>query len=621
MNGIYELRDRMEDGAIAGTSLLSENFRLKNAAKQLQPLAQASPVVKKLLTLTEDALNGSGETRPKALLDALALGEALAVTQAAIQVEGELKPLERLDSGEGFQIPYSSLAPLLEAFKGSGSGRFGVIQETMVNNPQLLRHFRLRSCLVQALGDSYSELANLVKRWLAAERDPAIIPLLKKNFNPQGKKDMARRIQVADEICGGEENDWYRQAAAEGSREVKEAAVTALRHKQENGSFLMDLLKTEKGSVNQAVLWTLSFMEGPETEGYWKYIEKKRPEEASEYLAESVGSKASQAMEKIIERELEELSLAGEKRKERRDRLKGLWLDARGKYTSRLLELYRFCAKEVPSLIPENFLLDSICRDPSPELRKLAEEKYEEDPESNIAPVFFLSLLHDSAQRVYSRFSPYLKPDRMLARLTKKGKNAVGLFEVLSRFSWDPGTKKYRMLWGYGYREEWKPPVQISYVMKENLAREWYPLLFNYSKRYSWKKGNRGYFGDFLPYDQMLIQLYCPDVPGLSQEYGQYFYKKALEQGVTEADVKMLKQWGWKEYKGLLATLKKKEKNINVWETAFVLRELPLEPKELGEELDRLIQSYGKEAVTGMGMLEKWRDELLQGVRPASLSL
>ena len=48
MNPIYELRGRLRAAAIAGTGLLSEDFRLKRAAEAMKPLEASSPVFAKI---------------------------------------------------------------------------------------------------------------------------------------------------------------------------------------------------------------------------------------------------------------------------------------------------------------------------------------------------------------------------------------------------------------------------------------------------------------------------------------------------------------------------------------------------------------------------------------------
>ena len=50
---VYELRDRLENAAIAGVNLIAEDFRLKRAIGQMEPLAKASPVFQKIAAMAE----------------------------------------------------------------------------------------------------------------------------------------------------------------------------------------------------------------------------------------------------------------------------------------------------------------------------------------------------------------------------------------------------------------------------------------------------------------------------------------------------------------------------------------------------------------------------------------
>ena len=47
LSALYELKEQLEAAAVYGTGLMTEDFRLKKAAAQMGPLAQAAPVFKK----------------------------------------------------------------------------------------------------------------------------------------------------------------------------------------------------------------------------------------------------------------------------------------------------------------------------------------------------------------------------------------------------------------------------------------------------------------------------------------------------------------------------------------------------------------------------------------------
>ena len=60
---IYELRDRLETAVIAGVGLIQEDFRLKKAIQQIEPLAKASPVFGKIYQMACKSVEPSCEDR------------------------------------------------------------------------------------------------------------------------------------------------------------------------------------------------------------------------------------------------------------------------------------------------------------------------------------------------------------------------------------------------------------------------------------------------------------------------------------------------------------------------------------------------------------------------------
>lgn len=135
---VYELRERLEAAAIAGVNLIVEDFRLKRAVQQMEPLAKASPVFQKIVAMAEKIVQAECEDRAGLLLDTLGLLDAVLCTQAAHQVEGELTSPESSGySGDIYRkISYGRLAAVLEAFRGTGGGRYAVIEEAISGGPR-----------------------------------------------------------------------------------------------------------------------------------------------------------------------------------------------------------------------------------------------------------------------------------------------------------------------------------------------------------------------------------------------------------------------------------------------------------------------------------------------------
>ena len=127
---IYELRERLRAAAMAGTNLLSEDFRLKRAYEAFKPLENASPVFAKVGQLTEQLLFPNCQNVQGALLDTITLADAVICTLGTVDLVGEVESVGALSLEEytGSLIvnaPYSALKELLEALTTSGGGHYG----------------------------------------------------------------------------------------------------------------------------------------------------------------------------------------------------------------------------------------------------------------------------------------------------------------------------------------------------------------------------------------------------------------------------------------------------------------------------------------------------------------
>ena len=195
---LYDVKERLEQAAIAGTGLLGEDFRLQRAAEGLKPLAAASPVFGKIDTGLTGLLAAPAEERSGLLLDVLALADAVVYTQGKTGMDGELEPLPA-GAGQVQQLSYGQLNPLLTALTTTGGGRMEVVQSAWEDHPEMFTDFRVLPAVVEGLGDSYGELAELNAKILK-QMGPAPLPLLKEGFDPAGNKSMARRVEVVSAI-------------------------------------------------------------------------------------------------------------------------------------------------------------------------------------------------------------------------------------------------------------------------------------------------------------------------------------------------------------------------------------------------------------------------------------
>ncbi len=317
---IYELRERLRAAAMAGTSLLAEDFRLRRACEMFKSLAAASPVFAKIGQLTEQLLSPDISHPQGALLDAVSLTDAVICTLGAVDVAGEITPLEIVGSEETadamiVNAPYSVLKELLEGLEGTGGACYRIREE----HPALFRDYRVKYALVQALGASYAEFANDVAKWLCEDKDKSILPLLYRDFDPAGKREMVRRVEVIEAVAGADANDFYIKMLDTAQKEVRQALIFALRHHQDNVPLLLEMTKKERGKNKDAAFWALANIENAQAAAYFKKYAEKNPKAVLGYLTDASSEWAAEVVEELCDRVLEQIENINEVAAEEKD--------------------------------------------------------------------------------------------------------------------------------------------------------------------------------------------------------------------------------------------------------------------------------------------------------------
>ncbi|MBS5283263.1 MAG: hypothetical protein KHY46_05235 [Clostridiales bacterium] len=600
---IYELRERLEAAAIAGAGLLSEDFRLKRAVQQIGPLAEASPVFKKIQAMAAKVTEEGTEDRAGLLLDTLSLLDAVLCTQGGLEGPGETEPIKGERAGTIEELSYSRLAPLAEAFLGTGGGRYARIRDSHQYDPELFQDYRVKRLMLKGLSDSYAELADQVALWFQKE-GKGVTGFLKEGFDAQGKRDMARRVEIIKAAAGAEENEWFRALALHGSKEVKEAAIQALGCSQENDGFLLDLVKTEKGKIKEAALSALAYMNSPSAREFWNKYMMKHPAAGASYLSSSEEDWASDLTGEQILRCLEEKPEGKEKKAEQMERLRQLWRGTEGKHSPRLCSCCEPVYKELPDLVVD-FLTDSILKNSHPQIRETVRQMYEAHGDVFLESVFLDALIHDEPKEVYERFHRYFEDSGK-----QREKDCLGIIKGLSRMEYSEEKGRYILHWhGIPNRGE----DSMADCQPRGLDVRWYSLLLHYEGCFEKKMRPSGRYGDRL-YDWVLEALFNSRIPELKKEYGLYFYKSALHYGTEEYHIRMLKRCGWEDYRGLITAAA--ERGIryggDIHRLRWLLEELPLDRMQKAKELDEILTSKNIED-RYLYTLSTWKYELEKG--------
>lgn len=447
---LYDVKERLESAAIAGTGLLGEDFRLKRAAEALKPLAAASPVFAKIDAGLTRLLSVPPEERAGLLLDTLALVDAVAYTQAGTGGAGELEPL-RAGSGQYRELSYSQLTPLLTALTTTGGGRQETIKSAWENHPEFFEDYRVLPALVAGLGDSYGEIADQNAKILE-QVGPAAVPLLKKDFDPAGNKAMARRVEVIAAIEGTEATPWLKEMLPLAKKDVRTAVLTALGVDRENAALLLDLAKAERGKNREAVLAALARQDGEDIRLFWEeelgkrgmsvqFLNSSRSDWASDLVARGLWD----TMERLVEQ-------GGQVPKEVHAQIWPWWAAAKGKASPSMLDLWRWADGNMEAIgklknhvgqplglsnqIVE-LLLDSTCQAGPGPLCGLCLELWERHKSDTryLPHAVAASLMTRNAGEVYDTFSPYVPTMKPLLGGASKQQLHNAVLKGLSRLS------------------------------------------------------------------------------------------------------------------------------------------------------------------------------------------
>lgn len=612
LQALYDLKERLEHAAIAGTGLLQEDFRLRRAVDALAPLAKANPVFAKISAGAAALLNAPENERSTRLLDVLSLVDAVVYTQGATNVSGEMMELEQ-GSGAYVQIPYGELQPLLTALSGSGSGRTSLIQEYWNKHPAYFRDFRVLPHVVNALGDHYAELADLIGEILL-KQGSGIVALLKENFDPAGKTEMARRVRLIAKLAGKTENDWFVSILPDSKKDVREAMIQTLCLNQENSQLLIDLCQTERGKLKEAAMRSLAAMDTVEAAAFWnKEIQKKV--NAISYLkgvdsilaADLVAGSVRGFLEKLLAEgkvydqfDLEQLTL--------------LTSALSGKYSPQVDSLWRWIAERMDifaEIVPEKnvrscdmsiaeqlqrTLMVTILWNADPALLNLARNLGTGYRKWFLGCAMLADMAEVSAEQVYDRYAPFLVRNGLITRESREQRNdRLQIMQALYAVRWNSELCAFTVVF---------PRFDALSGNPVTSARKLDGIDSRWMKQLTDPKVNQD--GSVYP---LSLPVHCKVESAMAwiisclidskdrencELAGSWLYHWILETGNITNHYYDLLRCGWKNWQGLLVHCVKKNGEISYPKIHSLLRMIPLSNLEKAAELkalDKLAES------------------------------
>lgn len=634
-NPIYELRSRLRAASITGTGLLSEDFRLKRAAENMKPLEASSPVFAKIGQMMNGLLEPDCPNPAGALLDVLTLTDAVITTLGTVEVNAGIKPVE-IDKNENHTVinaPYSVLKGLLEALTTSGSGHYNYVADTHETNPELFSDYRVKHATVQALGASYVELADMVEEWLM-EEDESILPMLMRDFDPKGKKEMVRRVNVIDAVAKEKANDFYIKMLETAEKEVRLALINALRHEPHNIDMLLDMVNAEKGNSKKAAISVLATMDDERTAAFFGKMMDKKPIEALEYIQPVSAGWSSKLLAGQLDKTLAELLLLSPEEVKEMKSKDSKGKDAKGK---EIINKFNYC---ITALIGKGG--EEICEC----YRKMLANKERLDGFGGIGlmrytdyyfkdlPQYFYQLYQkpfEERMGVILYMSLMLKPDECLKSLalelyeSNESANFLGaaltvkLMDGEECTEWLEGQITDKKLLGEKQdKEKLKAAEEALSCVRWNEKKNVYvfhvlgsdkyevPVDINDSRKMiEWMKLHAS-----KEMDKVIYKWLTFEDEEECRQMGEWFYRRALITAENKDYLKYMKRCGWTDCKGLGVRYFKNssKKDLREWDIYTYVSYMP--EQAMAEEAQAIYDAIKSGEIKAdkvrLDSLERW---------------
>lgn len=258
----YEVRDRLYNAALAGSSIIAEDFRLKRAVEDLGSLAEKGKVFAALKQKCEKLLE-AGEDASSLLADCIALADAIAVTLGQNgEPEGSEVIGQKETAGIWDQNPpvgnvtYREMQEALELLHKGSENTLKITDKY----PGVLTDIRFGRAVADGLNGRASDYGERFAALVLEICGDGLKQIYKDSLDLKDEAAKGRQIKVIASVYGAKESAWYQELAQNESisQKVRLEAISALSCSTDNEDVLMELYKTGKGKIKSAALEALA---------------------------------------------------------------------------------------------------------------------------------------------------------------------------------------------------------------------------------------------------------------------------------------------------------------------------------------------------------------------------
>ena len=239
--------------AVAGSRFAPDDFRLKRLIEPIAQVGAKVPVFAKVAEQLQTLTTAAKDQTAAALIRASGLVTAVLATQGRSAVEGEFTPVAGQDQALVPVTDGSSrrLRPVLDALTTTGSGRLETIEDAQQSG--LFRDFRLMRLAIDHLEDPYPPVADCIATKVLPSYGPAILPRLRAGLDLKGGPRHARALRAIHAIEGPAALPLLTEVLAEGSADLRVAAVECLATIPQAQPLLMAHAKDKNKEVRAVV--------------------------------------------------------------------------------------------------------------------------------------------------------------------------------------------------------------------------------------------------------------------------------------------------------------------------------------------------------------------------------
>lgn len=257
---LIELKERLNQIAITGLKLVSEDFRLKKLYDKLNALSKKSSVLAKISELMSQLIEGNKNNAYIIYSELVNLTNAVLYTQGISSLNEKETDIELLDNKENIAaITYSQIDNIRDILERIS----GTVWDKLKNfyDEKILIDYRLLDDFLDQLSSPYVYEENFSIVTILSAYGESIIPLLLKKFDTVDATEKCNIIKIISQVGKAKYNDYYIKWIGEEYKDIVTAtAIGALKYDKNNENYLLNM-KVKKKKLQQARISALAYME------------------------------------------------------------------------------------------------------------------------------------------------------------------------------------------------------------------------------------------------------------------------------------------------------------------------------------------------------------------------